>query len=147
MKNCIIYFRKGEVFIHPSSYTDQGLGIMTEPFFRLESYNPAELGEKVITALNTSKTDVPHPKDWGNFFKPFLNFVGVGSWGSFIRTTKCIQVSYADSQFQFIPTENLGSRGGFNDIEGSVARADADIDKVIPEIIGQEIMKCLELCK
>jgi hypothetical protein len=115
-KMATVYRRKRTLFAHASSLTNDGVWILTEPVLTLdESAADADIGAVVQAALEKSHINVPHPKNWSELLKPLLKEAGVKSWARFVAGSSCVVIEFGSGKLSVIPTENLGSDGGFED--------------------------------
>jgi hypothetical protein len=143
MKCAVVYERKEVFYISTSSQTTTGLWIDEEPCIAIKTDSSyEELGKAVRKALDSSRANVPHPKqtEWGNVTAPLLKAAGVKSWSTFGKTAKCSHIEM-DKQLVFIPTKNFGGRsGGFRVIEGKSFELATDAK---PEQIGESVKKAM----
>lgn len=74
------YERQKRIFLSPSSLTEGGVWIASEPLVGLERHRTGreDLGKHLLTALNNSRVGVPHPsrQEWGAVVKPLLDLAG-----------------------------------------------------------------------
>lgn len=114
MKRATVYRRGPALLVHPSSRTTDGVWILSEPCVRLPSdCSDVEMGNAVLSALEGSKSPVPHPSQWKRVLEPLLKAAGVEAWKTFAKSAVCVEVEAQDGQLEFIPTENLGGDEGF----------------------------------
>ncbi|MEH2484985.1 hypothetical protein [Bradyrhizobium sp. AZCC 2230] len=115
MRKAAAYLRRNKVIICPVSDTTDGVGVICAPVFDLEASDVSGVGAAVLEALQLSREGIPHPApaDWSKLFKPVLKAAGVGSWKTFVRSTKDVIVRFETNRIVYIPTRNLGSRNGF----------------------------------
>ena len=88
------YERGGYIFLSPSSLTEGGLWVGSEPLVKLEQ------------ALNNSKVGVPHPArhEWEAVAKPLLDLAGVKTWDQFAQNSTLCEVERTAGTIRFIPT-------------------------------------------
>ena len=78
-----IYKRPDGFVVHPLNRATTGLGIASEPVWRLPAASSAsDLGAAVLSALAAWRDGVPHPTVWKGYGKAFLKAAGVRSWRS-----------------------------------------------------------------
>ena len=131
MRGADIYERKGAIFLCSSSRTTAGVGIISAPYFRVSSMEPAELGGLIRECLGASINGAPHPKSFSNLFSPILELAGVQTYSSFVKSAKYIMVSFNESAkgegVLFSPTRNAGVDEGFLPLKDRL-HADSDSD-------------------
>ena len=118
MKLATVYRRRADFIIHPDSCTTVEAWILSEPCVRLPvDCTDGQLGATVLSALERSKTGVPHPTEWKGLLEPLLQAAGVKSWGAFAKNAVCVLVSEEANNIELVPTVNLGAREGFEEDE------------------------------
>lgn len=127
--------RRGERFIvYPTSRTVHGVWIASDPCVAIGvDCSEAELGTVVLSALEASKSSVPHPTDWSRTPDPVLDAAGVKTWSEF--DTDCISVDVEDpgDRFEFVPRENKGADEGSEEIS---EKTSSNEKPSTPELIG-----------
>jgi hypothetical protein len=82
-RTAAIYKRSDGFLVHPLNRATTGLGLASEPVWRLPSASSAsDLGAAVLSALGTWRDGVPHPTVWKGYGKTFLKAAGFRSWRS-----------------------------------------------------------------
>lgn len=145
MRAASITRRGGRIIIHPWSRADSGVGLGTPPFIVLHAdVDPSKIGKAVRDALAAVQVGLPHPKqdEWSEFDKPLYVAAGVKSWSSFVKGAVSSEIIEHETELEFAPWKNLGSRKGFQDagIESVTIPADSD-----EATIGRAALKALEL--
>ena len=114
-KHANLYLRQDLFIVAASSETTVGVWIETAPYFKLTtSASDEELGTAILSALQGSKRDVPHPTDWKNLQKPVYDFAGVRSWRSFVKGTTFVTLSDQSGCIAMASYIPLGTRGDFD---------------------------------
>jgi hypothetical protein len=72
-----------------------------------------KLGRAIISALQGSRLNVPHPSDWKLILRPLLAVSGVKAWTAFSKSAMCLEVEEEGGRVALIPTRYLGVDGGF----------------------------------
>jgi hypothetical protein len=80
---------------------------------RLSAGTGNDLGGAVRSALDRSRTDIPHPTSWTGLLDPLLELAGVKSWSTFAKSALCAEVEEEGGLASVVPTDNLGASGGF----------------------------------
>ena len=112
MKCATAYLRKNIIYLNSSSKTKVGAWIGTPPFLKVNNTESSNgISEQVIDALNGSKQQVDHPKEFGSLFKPVLELAGVKSYSTFVRNTHCCELCEEDGVITITPTVNRGNEG------------------------------------
>jgi len=115
MKSASITKNKTHYWIVSQSKTKDGVWIATLPFIKLDlGVSPNELIEKLFIALNCSKQNVPHPKDWKAFDNFFLNSLETKSFKDFYKNALLCEVSENENIISCLPTKNVGGKGRFD---------------------------------
>ena len=114
MKAATIYERKGQLYVHSSSKTTAGVWVIDAPVLAADKGNAGEVGRAILECLAASREGVPHPTSFTNLFDPVLDLAGVKSFGTFVKSAKCVEVETSDdSTVILIPTRNEGVDDGF----------------------------------
>lgn len=140
-KMATVYRRRHHLFVHASSMTTDGVWILTEPVFKLDAGSAdAEIGSAIRLSLQHSHANVQHPTNWGGLLTPLLTQAGVKSWGRFIEGASCVIAVLKGETLSVIPTENLGSKGGFKHQLGASislnSEATTDIGAAVRKLLG-----------
>jgi len=120
MRCAIVYERDAVLYIRTSSRTTDEVWIEDGPCSSMPvDSRIEEIAEAVRTALESSKSGIPHPgrQSWGHVLDALLEAAGVKTWAVFSKTAICLKVEL-EVQLRIAPTKNLGSKGGFVEIEG-----------------------------
>lgn len=114
MKAATVYERNGKLYVHSSSKTTAGVWVITSPVLVVGKESTAEIGRALRECLAASGEGVPHPKSFTNLFDPVLDLAGTKSFGTFVKSAKCVEVETSDDAIvTFIPTRNEGVDDGF----------------------------------
>ena len=114
MKAATIYERKGKLYVHSSSKTTAGVWVINPPVLAVEKEDAGKVGRALKECLAASREGVPHPKSFTNLFDPVLDLAGVKSFGTFMKSAKCIEVETSDdATVTLLPTRNEGVEEGF----------------------------------
>lgn len=140
MKKATSYLRGQRVFTHASSKTTAGVWILELPVLVADAGDVETLGQQVAQALHASKEGDPHPVSWKGIFDPVLKLAGVKTWGTFVKTTRCVEVEGLPDHVSFISTDNLGSDGGFN----ATIRSDVSVPLSDAEALGRGLLAAFE---
>jgi hypothetical protein len=141
VKAATIYECEGRLFFHSSSRTDAGVWVANGPFLAASKEHVGEVGRAVRACLAGSSNGVPHPKSFAtNLFEPVLNLAGVKSWGTFVKSAKCVEIETTnDTVATLIPTRNEGAKEGFFPL---AAKTEATLDS--DEALGTAVFAALE---
>lgn len=114
MKAATIYERNGKLYVHSSSKTTAGVWLINSPVLAVDKEDAGEIGRSIRECLAASREDVPHPKSFTSLFDPVLDLSGVKSFGTFVKSAKCVEVEMRDgAAVTLIPTRNEGVDDGF----------------------------------
>jgi hypothetical protein len=140
MRLAMVYERKGNVLVHATSQTDQGVWVIDGTCVKVPvSDTDSAIGVVVLHALEESKT-VPHPKMWRkDLFDPVLQAAGVKSWETFVRFTKGVEVEMDGSRVTLLPLRNMGAEEGFVPIE-NIRRV---VETPDPAVLGSAVKDML----
>jgi hypothetical protein len=112
MQLASIYWREGRYFVHPSSRTDAGVWILSEPVRALDAtVGDAELGRSIVAALDASRTDGAHPRSFSGLSAPILAVAGLTSWSVFAKGARLVIVERENGTVSIVPNVNLGAKG------------------------------------
>ena len=115
MKTAAITKNKHNIWINSKSQTTDGLWVASTPFIKLNlDISTETLLEDLLMALNQSKLNVPHPRNWTEFNKQYLAQLGVKSLKSVYKDAIACSVSEHDQHISFLPTKRVGDRGRFD---------------------------------
>jgi len=142
------YERGGYIFLSPSSLTEGGLWVGSEPLVKLErrEVDAGLLGSQLLEALNNSKVGVPHPArhEWEAVAKPLLDLAGVKTWDQFAQNSTLCEVERTTSTIRFIPTSNEGGQDGFRLDKQKAAEIPVPSP---PEVVGRRLLDVLSLMR
>lgn len=113
-KSADAYLRSGgRVYIRAISETVAGVGISSGPPFVAALDKPEDIASALQEALQYSKPGVPHPsrEKLNHIFDPVLAIAGVGSWRTFSKGARCVDIRVEGDSVRLIPTRNLWPRG------------------------------------
>lgn len=145
MKLATVFRRRAHFIIHPSSCSTDGLWIGSEPYVRLPvDCTDGQLGATLLSALESSKTGVPHPTEWKGLLEPLLQAAGVKSWGAFAKNAVCVLVSEEADNIELVPTVNLGAREGFEEDE---EKKKSMAIPVGPDALGTHVREAIALAR
>jgi hypothetical protein len=114
MKAATIYERKGKLYVHSSSKTTAGVWVINAPVLAIDKEDTGEVGRALRACLEASREGVPHPKSFTNLFDPVLDLASVKSFGTFVKSAKCVELETSDdATVTLIPTRNEGVDDGF----------------------------------
>lgn len=114
MKAATIYERNGKLYVHSSSKTITGVWVINALVLAVDKEDVGEIGRSIRECLAVSREGVPHPKSFTNLFDPVLDLAGVKSFGTFVKSVKCVEVEMSDDGgVTLIPTRNEGVDDGF----------------------------------
>jgi hypothetical protein len=118
LASCMIFWRKGSVFIHAEDQTVDGAWIAEPPFVTIVSPSATALGGEVLSALARSRLEVPHPTTWKpDRLEPLYSAAAVKNWAAFVRGARCTSVERRVASVSVLPMKNVGAAGGFVPIE------------------------------
>jgi hypothetical protein len=131
MKKASAYQRKNHIILFAVSDTTAGVGIAAAPVLRVESSDVTELGRAVLTALEGSQRNVPHPArdEWKEVAAPVLKAADVKSWHALAKAAKNVDIRFDTNRVSFIPTRNLGPKDGFIGLPAETVRTSAPMEK------------------
>ncbi len=127
MKATTIYERKGKLYVHSSSQTVSGIWLINAPVLSVNKDEISKLGHSIRECLDASREGVPHPVSFSHLFEPVLALAGVKSFGTFVKSAKCVEVETGDGKtVTLVPTRNLGVDEGFAPL---ATRMEAPLDQ------------------
>jgi len=116
-KASFLIVNKKYYLINCYSQTVDGLWISVPPYIKLPlDVSEGTLTENIISALNSSKKNIPHPKDWDARKKEFLKQINEKSLSTIYKNSKKIFISRDKQEIAFMPTKNIGGKGRFDDL-------------------------------
>jgi hypothetical protein len=144
MKRATVYCRKGKIILYPSSKTNQGVWILSEPVCAIESdKSPNEIGEILLKVISESKSNVDHPAEWTAHFEPVLKLAGVKSLNTFNKSAKCVEIDSEGEKIVLYPTVNLGASEGFEPIDN----LKVTVPVIEQDSLGSALLKAIECSK
>lgn len=109
-KGCEVYFRKEAIYFISLDKTIPGIWIASEPMIKLNrDVSLRDLGEAVITAIQSSQQGVPMPDDSRAVTKAVLKFAGFKTWNAFAKGALCYDVEYDGMKVHITPQTSSGS--------------------------------------
>ena len=113
-----VYLAKdGSYRIVPYHQTTMGVGIAGYAVDVLDSPADEELGARVLAALDTAGRVVPHPhsqEEWSAHTRSFVRAMGYRSHRQLMSANSAVVVSRQGDAVLVLPTDNLGTRGGYS---------------------------------
>jgi CDI immunity protein len=118
-----VYARNTDFLIEPTSKTESGYRVSSDPVAQLQhTTSVVELGKAIRESLAESRRGVPNPVR-GKFPSSLLRVAGVRSWNA-LQTSAALCHVHADSNtIRIIPTRNGGTKGterGYHPLEQQV---------------------------
>lgn len=143
MKVATIYERKGKLYLHSSSKTTAGVWVINAPVLAVDKEDAGEVGRSIKECLAASGEGVPHPRSFTNLFDPVLDLAGVKSFGTFVKSAKCVGVEMSDgASVMLVPTRNEGFQGGFTPLPN---RTEAALGS--DEVLGRAALAALAMAE
>ena len=112
----IYHFLKNKKFlVHSISQTAGGPSLADEPYLWLEENNSHdEMVRQLLRALNSSKKDLPIPKDWTAEDRKYLEDTGLKKMSVFYKDCRHVNATNKNGVIVFTPMINLGRKGFIN---------------------------------
>jgi len=108
---CLIYLRKGQVFVPTVSKTEAGFYLNTRPVAVHEISDCAGIAQTIHEAMARGNPIVPTPTR-ENFPVPVvLEYAKVKSWASFEKTAACWEIYRKESSYEICPMRRTLPRG------------------------------------
>src|SRR5262249_27836200 len=145
-KRASMYVTNGRILLHAMSRTTSGAWIRTGEVLALslEALGTSLLATTVLTVLDQSKLNVPHPTSWEGFGEPLLRAAGVKSRERFYDGAKAVDISVGidagDNEITLAPNKNFGSKTGFAKIKDKVIQCRRSEQK-----LAEALSRALEL--
>jgi len=143
VKASTVYFFNDEFYIHTDCKTAAGVWVSYPPIYKVSKESQEELGRAVLTSLQASLDNVPHPTDFKALIAPLLDIAQVKSWNIFAKTALCLGVEKSNASITLIPTKNAGKAGGYIPIQ--------DKRKILqystPDELGAAVLLSIEQCE
>ena len=83
-----------------------------------------ELGNAVLETLAQSQQRVPHPKDWTDFNRRYLDSLGVKNLNTFEAESKLIAVESDGNRLTLTPNRHRGRQQGYEPLKSKVIVTD-----------------------
>ncbi len=147
MKSISVYKRKKRYILRAKSKTTAGIWISTDinEIFDIETPQD-EVVKEILSLLEHSKINVPHPTDWNEFEndinKPFLKKIGVKTWQDFYKGSYLCQFKEENGNYTITPYSNTGK--GFKPKQEEKFELSIYTSK---NQIAEALLKCFELCE
>jgi len=113
----------------------QGVWILADPVLVSEQNDPVRLGNKILTVLDGSKENIAHPTSWTGQFDVVLKLAGVRTWSVFAKSAKCVEIEFETNRISFLPTRNLGGKGGFEPLSTKVLSSPPESPRLGTELL------------
>jgi len=146
MRSASVYLRRGCYFIQSEWYTTAGVGILSGPAIAvfeeggLNEDGLAILGQAIVSALDGSRCDVPHPTDWKAVPSSMPPLAGVKSWRAFEKLATSIEVAEDEAgPIVLTPNVYLGPREGYESVPSKRVR----VTREDPTLLGKLAVKLL----
>jgi hypothetical protein len=140
MRTCEVYFREEAIYIFSTSLTVTGLLITSTPMIKINRHaSPAVLGEIVLIALRSFTEGVPKPESLEAVVRAVLNFTGLKTWNTFVKSNLFLLIRFSKAEIEIIPTRREG--GSFMHLADNSVKAHST-----PEEIGHALFEALRLC-
>lgn len=121
-KRAVVYWRQGTIFVRTSSQTTMGPWIDVGPCTSLAAdAAPEDIARAVRSHIEASSDGVPFPTSFdrkATKSDPLLLAAGVGSWKTFEKLAKCVEVEAEEAHLKIMPMKN--DRPGHTLIEAGV---------------------------
>lgn len=137
----VLQFNKtGSYVIHPFQGVKDNASFAIPPYIKMSNVSLGDLVDKILETLEYSKSSL-YPPDGTpqSRMKEYLKGVGVKSMKELHQDSIYLDVFCDNDVLEFIPSQNLGSKGGFGGYKENL-----DV-KVSSEAPKEELVKALEL--
>lgn len=142
IKSCGVFFMRSTIYVVASARTIPGFEISVEPIFELNRSSPAaDLGEAIISALNSYRMDMPPPSPRGVNRSLVLRSFNMKSWRQLERAALYIHVTLDDEIVGVMPATRDAKRGGYIHRPNEAAQC-----AFRSEEIGKTVFSILERC-
>lgn len=109
--------RDGRLLFHPLNLTTAGIWQYAEPVLVSSRNQCDELASHVRRVLAASQAPVPHEIGGSlSEMKSLFAAAGVRSYRSFAEGAKNVHIHQIGRTISFVPTANLGKKGGWEDL-------------------------------
>src|SRR5262245_16621451 len=103
------------------SQTTYGVWVANFHVIRLPADRTDEnLGNAVLDMLAQSQQRVPHPKDWTDFNRRYLDSLGVKNLNTFETESKLIAVESDGNHLTLTPNRHRGRQQGYEPLKSKV---------------------------
>lgn len=143
-KQATIYYKNMVVYIFGQSRTVNGVWICSSDMKSVSIENLEEIGKATEFLMNSTMINIKHPSqaEWISANKEFLELLGYGSFSTFMKGAKCINVYSDNNNITLIYTKNEGARGGFTPMGEYSFEFNDDFHS-----LGEEILKGVPLSR
>lgn len=118
--------RNGRLLFHPLNQTSAGVWRYAEPVLVSSRNHRDEIASHVRSVLAASQAPVPHEIEWSlSEMKNLFAAAGVRSYKSFAEGAKLVNIHQIGRTVSFVPTANLGKKGGWEDLQAQELKVDA----------------------
>lgn len=141
IKTCGVFVVGEIVYVAASSRTIPGFEIDSEPILKVDRNGPlSALGNAVLTALDSFRSDVEPPDPRARRKSPLLGPTGFRSWKQFETNALHVRV-HLDHNIFVTPTARDTEHGGY------LHRPDLECECSTEALdIGKTLLKALALC-
>jgi hypothetical protein len=131
-----IYKIDDEYKIHSQSETVDGFYLASEPFYNLAATaDKSELAEKLFSALNKSRSDLPNPKDWKAEQKSFLSAIKVKTVKHLHEKASYCLVEMDGNKVEITPYKAMGLKDGFQPLEENKIEINRDPQQSVVDAV------------
>lgn len=85
-----------------------------------------QLGDAVLEMLAQSQTRMPHPSDWSEFNRRYLDSLGVKNLNKFEADSKLISVESDGSRLTLTPNRHRGRQHGYEPLKSKIVVTDVN---------------------
>lgn len=119
--------RDGRLLFHPLNLTSAGVWQYAEPVLVSSRNQRDELASHVRRVLAASQAPVPHEIEWSvSEMKSLFAAAGVRSYKAFADGAKQVNIQQIGRTISFVPTVNLGKKGGWQELQAQELKVDAN---------------------
>jgi hypothetical protein len=127
LKACEVLATDDGTFVFSLSVTERGAAVADGPYFRLDAaIDPVTLGETVLTAIEASRLQVPHPADLKGVEKKLVAFTGYRSWRQLAQSVVGFAAVGLDGEEALIIPHEPGPRDSFLGVDDRSVRCPAN---------------------
>jgi hypothetical protein len=109
--------------------------MLSAPVLVSEQNDAVQLGNAILAALDGSKDNVAHPTSWKGQFDVVLKMAGVRTWNAFAKSARCVEIEFETNRISFLPTRNLGAKGGFEPLSAKVLSSPPESRRLGTELL------------